>query len=151
MDPEVHLSHSAAETFALGEATARRLGARGVVWLIGPLGAGKTVFAKGFFAGYGIPPERVTSPTFTLINRYREDPPLHHADLYRLGDAREIDDLGLDDALEAPGVAVVEWGERLAGVTPPPAVEVTIGVEADDTRRIELRWRQSEPAPDQQR
>src|SRR5207245_8943803 len=80
---------SEAETIALGERLARELPARGVVLLIGNLGAGKTTLAKGIVQGLGAAPaDEVSSPTFTLIHEYG-DGKVYHIDLYRLEEAKE--------------------------------------------------------------
>ncbi|MGD9737800.1 MAG: tRNA (adenosine(37)-N6)-threonylcarbamoyltransferase complex ATPase subunit type 1 TsaE [Bauldia sp.] len=102
---------------AATEALARRLApllVRGdVIALSGGLGAGKTTFARALIralaADSGL---EVPSPTFTLVQSYPEaEPPIGHFDLYRVKDATELDELGLDDAA-ASGVAIVEWPER---------------------------------------
>jgi len=89
-----------------------------VLLLVGGLGAGKTTFAQGLATGLGVR-ERVTSPTFTLVRHYRTGRSegvvaLLHADVYRLEDLAEIEDLALDELVEDGAVAAVEWGERAA-------------------------------------
>ncbi|MEL6981209.1 MAG: tRNA (adenosine(37)-N6)-threonylcarbamoyltransferase complex ATPase subunit type 1 TsaE, partial [Actinomycetota bacterium] len=79
--------------------------------LTGDLGAGKTCFTQGLGAGLGID-DRITSPTFTLANRYRGRLILHHLDVYRLDGEADAADLDLDDLLES-GVTVIEWGDRV--------------------------------------
>jgi tRNA threonylcarbamoyladenosine biosynthesis protein TsaE len=107
------------------------------VLLYGDLGAGKTAFVKGLAAGLGVSPDEVSSPTFTLVQEYRGGRlPLFHVDLYRLDDAREIDDLGLEE-IAADGVVAIEWAEKL----PRPAtdaVHVRIEHGEGDTRKITL-------------
>ncbi len=104
---------SAAQTRAFGKRLARLLRPGDVVLLQGPLGAGKTALTQGIGAGLGLE-SQVTSPTFILMAAHlNEDdrPPLYHADLYRLTEAFEVEDLRLDDQA-ADGVLVVEWPER---------------------------------------
>ncbi|REJ33402.1 MAG: tRNA (adenosine(37)-N6)-threonylcarbamoyltransferase complex ATPase subunit type 1 TsaE, partial [Bacillota bacterium] len=107
---------------------ARRLGAEAgpgqVFALSGPLGAGKTEFARGLLEGLGVPGDEVASPTFTLINQHQGRLPVVHIDVYRLEDPGEIWDLGLDDALEAGAVAVIEWAERLGRELPAQRLHV---------------------------
>ena len=89
-----YLSNSEAETEALGEALAGRLTAGDVIAFSGDLGAGKTAFTRGLARGLGVT-ERVTSPTFTIVNEYLGGRlPLFHFDLYRMGSADELFDIG---------------------------------------------------------
>ena len=132
----LYISHSAKETFALAEKLARRFKGNEVVFLIGELGAGKTVFAKGIAAGLGLKDvHQVSSPTFTLMNVYEGRVPVYHIDLYRLGKSEDVRDLGFEDYI-GEGVVVVEWAEKVGLRL--PALFVTIEVEDGDRRRIEL-------------
>ena len=106
------VSRSEAETLALARAFGRRARPGHVFALAGPLGAGKTVFARGLAEGLGVD-EPVVSPTFTLMHRYQGRHPVLHVDAYRLSGLDELDDLDLDtDLLDA--AVVVEWGEGVA-------------------------------------
>jgi tRNA threonylcarbamoyladenosine biosynthesis protein TsaE len=105
------------DTERLGQAVGARLRAGDVVVLSGPLGAGKTVLARGIGAGLGVRGP-VTSPTFVIAREHPALPggrgiPLVHVDAYRLGGIAELDDLDLDTDLLAAAV-VVEWGEGMA-------------------------------------
>src|SRR5207248_9701876 len=96
MPVKTYLTQSEEETIALGEKLATELPPRGVVLLIGNLGAGKTTLAKGIAKGRAAAdPEQVSSHTFTLIHEY--SPQLYHIDLYRLDEEREVETLGLDE------------------------------------------------------
>jgi tRNA threonylcarbamoyladenosine biosynthesis protein TsaE len=109
------ISHSPAETEALGEAWGREAQSGLVIGLSGDLGAGKTQFVKGLARGLGIT-ERVHSPSFALINEYsggRLD--LFHIDLYRLDTLEQILGAGLEEYLQPEGVTVIEWAERWFG------------------------------------
>ena len=131
------ITHSEAETAAAGRDLAPRLAAGSTILLIGDLGAGKTAFVRGLAEGLGIPAEEVSSPTFTLVQEYRGGRlPLFHVDLYRLNDAREVEDLGLDE-VAAGGVLAIEWAERLPR-TPPDAIRVTIEHAGDAERRVAI-------------
>jgi len=105
--------------------------------LMGPLGAGKTEFAKGFAAGLGVT-ETVDSPSFTLMAEYRGRLPLFHLDLYRLGGTREAIEGGLLDEREREGVTLIEWAERLDGRVDPGRLEIRIVIVAGEVREIEI-------------
>jgi len=106
------ISHSAAETEALGAEWAREVRRGWVIGLSGDLGVGKTQLVKGLACGLGVT-ERVHSPTFALVNEYRNGRlPLFHLDLYRLETPEQIHSAGLEEFLQPDGVTVVEWVER---------------------------------------
>jgi len=107
------ISHSPAQTGALGEEWGREAQRGWVFGLSGGLGAGKTILAAGLARGLGVT-ARVQSPTFALVNEYRDGRlPLFHLDLYRLASRGDIIAAGLELYLvRPPGVAVVEWMER---------------------------------------
>lgn len=112
--PQHFVTHSQAETIAVGEQLGRELAAGDVLVLTGDLGAGKTQLTKGIAAALGCEGD-VTSPTFTIEMVYEGGRlPLYHFDLYRLDDAEQLEDIGLYDVLGADGVCVVEWGEQFA-------------------------------------
>lgn len=128
---------SEAETIALGERLARELPPRGVVLLIGELGAGKTTLAKGIVSGLGAAPaEEVSSPTFTLVHEFGNGR-VYHIDLYRLEEERETATLGLDDIFESPALVLIEWGERFPRILPGRRTEIRIQAH-DDEREIEV-------------
>ena len=104
-------THSAVETEALGERLAARLTGGEVIAYTGDLGAGKTAFTRGLARGLGIT-DRVTSPTFTIVNEYEGGRlPLFHFDMYRLSSSDELYDIGWEDYLARGGVCAVEWSE----------------------------------------
>ncbi len=129
---------SEAETIALGARLAAEL-PRGVVLLIGNLGAGKTTLAKGLAYGVGAAlPDDVSSPTFTLIHEYGHGL-VYHVDLYRLEEVREIEGLGLDDIIDSGALVLIEWGERFPQLLLPRRTEIHLRALPDDTREIEMR------------
>jgi tRNA threonylcarbamoyladenosine biosynthesis protein TsaE len=105
-------SRDARETAAIGEALGRTAPDGALILLEGPLGAGKTTFAQGVGAGCGVR-EPITSPTYNLILRYAGQRPFTHVDLFRLGDASELETLDLDAILEGSGVTCIEWPDLL--------------------------------------
>jgi len=128
----------AAATRELAARLAREARAGDVITLIGELGAGKTVFAKGFGAGLGVP-GTISSPSFILMAEYEGRLPLFHLDLYRLADAAEAIAGGLLDERQAAGVTVIEWADRLRGLLPAARLEVIIEGTGDAPRTITLR------------
>ncbi len=108
------ISHSPADTEALGEKFGRAAQSGWVITLSGDLGAGKTQFVKGLARGLGIA-ARVHSPTFALVAEYSGGRlMLFHLDLYRLETPEQILSAGIEEFLQPEGVAVIEWAERLA-------------------------------------
>ncbi len=130
-------THSAEETRDLAAhlASVARPGDR--IALLGPLGAGKTQFAKGFARGLGVI-EVVNSPSYTLMAEYSGRLPLFHQDLYRLAGAEEAMEGGLVDERQLDGVTLSEWGDRLPAELDPARITVTIEVVSDDERRITI-------------
>ncbi|MBQ7255441.1 MAG: tRNA (adenosine(37)-N6)-threonylcarbamoyltransferase complex ATPase subunit type 1 TsaE [Oscillospiraceae bacterium] len=124
-----YVTGSPEETEALGKQFAETLLPGDVIAFYGDLGAGKTAFTRGIADGLGIS-ERVTSPTYTIVNEYLSGRlPLFHFDLYRLSSSDDLFDIGWEDYLERGGVCAVEWSERA-----PDALEQAIRV---DIRRID--------------
>ena len=121
-----YYSASERETEALGEALVERLSPGAVVAFTGDLGAGKTAFVRGMAKGLDIP-QRVTSPTFTIVNEYEGGRlPLFHFDLYRLGSSDELFDIGWEDFLRRGGICAVEWSENVADALEPDTVFIDI-------------------------
>ena len=132
-----------ADTAALGAAIAAGLAVGDVVALAGDLGAGKTTLARAILTALGLTGP-MPSPTFTLVQTY-EAPRLavHHYDLYRLEDPREIAELGLEEALEE-GAILIEWPERASAVLPEDTLNVSLTMPDAQLRLAELtgpaRW-----------
>lgn len=125
------------ETRALGGAVAAVVDTADVLVLVGDLGAGKTAFVQGFAASLGVTAP-VTSPTFTLANRYQGRLVVNHLDVYRFDRADEVADLALSEVLD-DGVTLVEWGDTISWALPADRLSVTIRFgSGDNDRSFEL-------------
>jgi len=130
-------SASPEETREIAARLARVAEAGDVLCLWGDLGAGKTVFAKGFGAGLGVR-DTISSPSFVLMGEYAGRLPLFHIDLYRLATAAEAFDGGLLDDRQSAGVVLIEWPDRLGQDVPVERLDVRIDGGADEPRTLRL-------------
>ena len=126
---------SSDETLELATRVGSILGPGDVVVLVGDLGAGKTVFAKGIARALGVT-EAVVSPTFTLIREYPARVPLVHVDVYRLDRLQEFHDVGFDELVGGSSVTVVEWGDRVRALLPAERLDVNLAPGDHDDERI---------------
>ena len=132
------LSHSPAQTEAVGEALGKILKPGAVIAYRGDLGAGKTAFTRGLARGLGAQ-EPVTSPTYTIVNEYLSGRlPLFHFDMYRLGSAEELWDIGWEDYLDRNGICAVEWSENVEDAME-DAVVITIEKTGFESRKITIK------------
>ena len=131
------ITNSPAETEAVGAALAAVLTAGTVIAYEGDLGAGKTAFTRGLARGLGAA-ERVTSPTYTIVNEYLSGRlPLFHFDMYRLESAEDLWDIGWEDYLDRGGVCAVEWSENVAEAME-NAIRVRIEKTGEESRCITI-------------
>jgi tRNA threonylcarbamoyladenosine biosynthesis protein TsaE len=109
-----------------------------LVALIGPLGAGKTLFVKGLAEGLGLDPASVASPTFVIASEYAtpDGRRLAHVDLYRLHSEAELEAAGFLDLLAPGAIVAVEWSDRLPGALPEDRLEVVISRAAGADGRL---------------
>jgi tRNA threonylcarbamoyladenosine biosynthesis protein TsaE len=150
-------SPSPEATRRLAAALARALDAGLVLALVGPLGSGKTVFAKGLAEGLGLDPRRVASPSFVIASEYPLPGagPLRrlvHVDLFRVRSADELESSGLADWLEPGALVAVEWGDRFPEVLPEDRLEIRFSGEVGrdlevralgpEAERAAARWRE---------
>ena len=132
------ISSSEQETRELGKRMSQQVTPGTVISLRGSLGAGKTVFAKGFALGLGIT-EAIVSPTFTLVQEYDGRLKLYHLDLYRLSGEDEFESMGGEDFLYSDGVALIEWSEKIEDMLPDDTIFINITINEDLTRSIEIK------------
>ena len=133
----VYYTNSDKETEAIGEQFGRTVADGTVVAMYGDLGAGKTAFVRGMARGMGID-ERVSSPTFTIVNEYLGDRTLIHFDMYRLGSADELFDIGWEDYLARGAVCAVEWSENVEEAFYGDEIRLTIEKTSDTSRKITI-------------
>ena len=130
------------ETYELGERLGREAAPGMIYCLEGDLGTGKTVFTQGFARGLGVEGP-VNSPTFTILQQYEDGRlPLYHFDVYRIGDAEEMDEIGYEEYFYGEGVCLIEWPSRIEEIVPPEAARITIEKALEkgfDYRRITVQ------------
>lgn len=132
-----YITNKPEETEALGVRLAQELKSGDVIAYTGDLGAGKTAFTRGLARGLGVS-TRVTSPTFTIVNEYEGGRlPLFHFDMYRLGSADDLWDIGWEDYLERGGICAVEWSENVEEALE-GALNISISKLDDSTRCITI-------------
>lgn len=121
-------------TAALGASLASLLRHGDVIALSGPLGVGKTALARAVLAALGHRGE-APSPSFAIVQPYEQlDPPVWHVDLYRIEDASELDELGLDEA--AGAALIVEWPDKAGARAWPQALRLTLDFATSGARRL---------------
>lgn len=124
-------SETPEDTYEFGKKLAKEAKPGQVYTLNGDLGAGKTVFAKGFAAGLGIE-DTVSSPTFTILQVYDKGKyPLYHFDVYRIADSSEMDEIGFDEYVFSDGISLIEWADNIADILPARYIRVDITRDLD--------------------
>ncbi|MBD3665209.1 tRNA (adenosine(37)-N6)-threonylcarbamoyltransferase complex ATPase subunit type 1 TsaE [Sulfitobacter aestuariivivens] len=136
----IHLQDAEA-TDQIARALGQRLQVGDVVLLQGPVGAGKSHFARSLIRSLLKEPEDVPSPTFTLVQTYETvSGAIWHADLYRLSDIQEVEELGLVDAFET-AICLIEWPDRLGTLTPESALRIDlVNTDDPDERVLSAEW-----------
>jgi tRNA threonylcarbamoyladenosine biosynthesis protein TsaE len=135
--------HAPEELADLMPAVLKVIGDRRKIALYGEMGAGKTTFVKALCAHLGVM-DNTSSPTFSLVNEYRyqtkdgQEALLHHLDLYRLRNAHEAFDIGLEDLMYDPWFCVVEWPQVAADFFPEDMVRVELEIQGEGSRRIKV-------------
>jgi tRNA threonylcarbamoyladenosine biosynthesis protein TsaE len=139
MAPDSRVSLTLPELVGWGERFGRAVSAPLVVALSGELGAGKTTLVQAICRGYGVP-ERVTSPTFTIVHEYiGARSPVYHLDLYRLARPEDLTAIGWDEIVARDALVLVEWPERAGARLPAGHVPIELAlVPGDPERRLLL-------------
>lgn len=136
----LYTTNSAKNTRQLGKAIGMRLVPGSVILLSGNMGSGKTVLVQGLADGMGVSPEfYITSPTYTLINEYPARFPFFHADLFRLKESTDLEDIGLIEYFNPPNVVAIEWPEKLhPSELPADYCQITLTVKEEFIRTIHI-------------
>lgn len=132
----VTISKSVEETIRAGYEFGKQLKPGDVVCLTGDLGAGKTHFVKGVASYFGITPEKVSSPTYTLIHEYSGELPVYHFDCYRLKSETEAIEIGAEEYFYGEGVCLIEWPEKIGSLIPEDAIWIQISHLPDQKREL---------------
>lgn len=130
-------STSPQQTFRLGYKIGKKLAPAAVICLIGPLGSGKTTFVQGVTSGLRTKP-KATSPSFRLINEYSGFLPVYHFDLYRLGNIKDLENLGYSEYFYGQGITIIEWAEKIKSSWPDENLRIDFQYLDSSSRRIEL-------------
>ena len=124
-------SYSPEDTFQIAYDLGRQASPGNVLCLIGDLGVGKTLFSQGFAKGLGIE-ESVNSPTFTIVQEYRDGRiPFYHFDVYRIEDPDEMEEIGYTEMVYGDGVCLIEWADRIADILPDQYKKITISKQLE--------------------
>lgn len=132
------ISTSVKQTQDIGAKLAKLLKPGDVLALAGNLGSGKTVFVKGLASGMGCKEKEVLSPTFVLLRQYPGKVTINHFDLYRLKDICQLEQIGYEEYFYGPGVAVVEWADRVKEALPQENLRVEFKILGQERRLIQL-------------
>ncbi|MGF1671081.1 MAG: tRNA (adenosine(37)-N6)-threonylcarbamoyltransferase complex ATPase subunit type 1 TsaE [Balneolaceae bacterium] len=135
---QIQMSHSEDETMNIASEFAKSVDVGDIICLYGNLGAGKTQFVKGFVREFGINPDVVTSPTFSIIQEYIGTIPVYHFDFYRLEKPEESLEIGVEEYFFGNGVCIIEWPERLEGFLPEHCIRIEIKQTGLSTRSLEI-------------
>ena len=127
------------ETFEFAKSLSHKARAGELYAVFGDLGAGKTVFAKGFAKGLLVK-EEITSPTFTVLEEYSGRLPFYHFDLYRIDNDTEFENLNFEDYWFGSGVCVVEWPQKAGSRLPDNSIKVHISYIDETSREISIEY-----------
>lgn len=103
--------------------------------LLGTLGAGKTQWTRFFAMELGADESSISSPTFVVVHKYASRPPIFHLDAYRIGDADELWELGIDEMLDQDAITIIEWADMFPEILPPNYLSIHIELAGSMTSR----------------
>jgi tRNA threonylcarbamoyladenosine biosynthesis protein TsaE len=132
------ISHSDQETRQFAHDFAKKLKGGEKICLVGPLGAGKTTFVRGFVEAFSYPSAEVQSPTFTLVREYGSSPTIYHVDLYRFNNEEEIFEAGIYELLGSDELVILEWADNLKRYYPHPSIRIEIQHADENVREIRI-------------
>ena len=144
MTSQVYQSHSESATQAFAARLARRLRGGEILGLVGPLGSGKTCFAKGIARGLAIS-QIITSPSFVLLKSYQGRLTLHHVDFYRLEMPNDFFSIGMDELLAPNAVIVIEWADRFLPLLPKPLLLIFFEILGRNDRHLSSETHEAHP------
>jgi len=132
------ITNSVDETLRLGVNLGKKLSRGDIVCFYGDLGSGKTTFIKGIAKELKVNPNHVNSPTFVLLNIYEGKMPIYHFDLYRIDDSSQMQSIGYDEFIDADGISLIEWSEKLEGYIPREYLKIQISHKGESKRMIQV-------------
>ena len=144
MTLQVYQSHSESATQTFAARLARRLRGGEILGLVGPLGSGKTCFAKGIARGLAIS-QIITSPSFVLLKSYQGRLTLHHVDFYRLETSDDYFSIGMDELLSLDDVIVIEWADRFLSLLPKPILLISFDILGRNDRQLSFEPHEAQP------
>lgn len=138
MTISTYISHSEQETRQFASDFAKTLKGGEKICLVGPLGAGKTTFVRGFVEAFNFSSADVQSPTFTLVREYGNSPTIYHVDLYRLDKEEDIFEAGIFELLGSNELVILEWADNLKKYYPHPSIRIELQHDGESSRSIHI-------------
>jgi tRNA threonylcarbamoyladenosine biosynthesis protein TsaE len=132
------ITRDSQQTINFGRKLSRFLKKGDIVALYGNLGTGKTTLVKGIAQGLGIKKEKINSPSFILLKKYKGKLILYHFDFYRIQKAQDAYSVGLEEFLFSDGISVIEWADRIEGFLPREYLSIELEFKNTDKRKIKL-------------
>ncbi|MDP8259394.1 MAG: tRNA (adenosine(37)-N6)-threonylcarbamoyltransferase complex ATPase subunit type 1 TsaE [Candidatus Gygaella obscura] len=133
------ISNSSSETIQIAKRLTKYLVKGDSLALVGPLGCGKTVFAKGIASGFGFNQDKVTSSSFVLMQRYKtKKVDIYHLDLYRINSKNDLYGIGYDEVFSSGGLIIIEWPSIIKGFLPKGYVEIRFKILSSNKRLLDI-------------